>query len=141
MGAGMIKASGVNHIALKISEVARSRNFYEGLLGLTIVPFPEMDREQAMNFRNRVVTKYGVSAPTGGIWLAAGATQLHLIVTPGKREGVINPFGPHVAFDVENFGETRRALQEKGIEFLEAPSGRQLWILDPDGNTVELRTE
>ena len=31
-----------------------------------------------------------------------------------------------------------------GIEFLEAPTnmgaGRQLWILDPDGNTIELRT-
>jgi len=27
------------------------------------------------------------------------------------------------------------------IEFLESPSGRQIWMLDPDGNTVELRTD
>jgi hypothetical protein len=35
-------------------------------------------------------------------------------------------------------------LKEQGIQFLEAPGnmlGRQLWVLDPDGNTVELRSE
>ena len=56
-----------------------------------------------------------------------------------------DPLGAHVAFDVEDFDETKRTLKEMGIEFLEAPSnmgaGRQLWIVDPDGNTVELRTE
>ena len=49
-----------------------------------------------------------------------------------------------MALDVADFDETKRTLKEKGIEFLEAPAGvagRQLWILDPDGNAVELRTD
>jgi catechol 2,3-dioxygenase-like lactoylglutathione lyase family enzyme len=83
--------------------------------------------------------------PTGGIWFAAGNTQLHLIATPGHTERTGSPFGPHLALEVEDFDETRRTLQEAGIEFLEAPAGRgpgrQIWISDPDGNTVELRTE
>jgi len=72
-------------------------------------------------------------------------TQLHLIASPGHTERTGSPFGPHFALEVEDFDETRRTLQQAGIEFLEAPArrglGRQIWISDPDGNTVELRAE
>ena|SRR5260370_3529888 len=141
----MIKARGVNHVALRISDVVRASDFYGKLLGLEVVPFPAMDREQAAKFRDAVSSSKSVPPPTGGIWFAAGNTQLHLIATPGHTERTGSPFGPHLALEVEDFDETRRTLQERGIEFMEAPprlgAGRQIWISDPDGNTVELRTE
>ncbi len=137
----MIKARGVNHVALRISDVARASEFYGKLLGLEVVPFPVRDMAQMTKFRDAVVASKGVPAPTGGIWFAAGSTQLHLIASPGHTERTGSPFGPHFALDVEDFDETIRTLKEAKIEFLESPSGRQIWILDPDGNTVELRTD
>lgn len=141
----MIKTRGVNHIAIRISEVARASEFYGKLLGLEVVPFPTMDRDKAAKFRDEVVSRKRVAAPTGGIWFAAGSTQLHLIASPGHTERTGSPFGPHLALVVEDFEQTRRTLKEAGIEFLEAPAqqgrGRQMWISDPDGNTVELTTE
>jgi glyoxylase I family protein len=140
----MIKTRGVNHVALRISDVVRSSDFYGKLLGLEVVPFPPMDRASVDKFRDAVVSSKGGAMPTGGIWFAAGSTQLHLIASPGQTERTGSPFGPHLALEVEDFEETRRTLREASIEFLEAPAmgtGRQLWILDPDGNTVELRAD
>jgi len=141
----MIKARGVNHIALRISDVARSSEFYGKLLGLEVVPFPSMDRAQVEKFRESVVASKGGPTPTGGIWFAAGHTQIHLIASAGHTEHTGSPFGPHLALEVEDFDETKRTLKEAAIEFLEAPPqrgrGRQMWILDPNGNTVELMTQ
>ena len=119
----MIKAKGFSHCAVRIGEdVEKSKNFYEHVLGLKALPRPN----------------FGF----GGAWYGVGNNQIHLISSK-KREG-IDPMGPHLAIEVEDFEATKAALKEQGIEFLEAPgnfAGRQLWILDPDGNTIELRTE
>ena len=87
----MIKTRGVNHIAIRISDVARSSEFYGKLLGLEVVPFPTMDREKAAKFREEVVSSKRVPGPTGGIWFAAGSTQLHLIASPGIRNAPAAP--------------------------------------------------
>ncbi|MFZ1889679.1 MAG: hypothetical protein WAU33_16785 [Candidatus Binataceae bacterium] len=42
----MIKARGVNRVALGISDAARSSEFYGKLLGLEVVPFPPTHRER-----------------------------------------------------------------------------------------------
>jgi glyoxylase I family protein len=120
----MIKPRSFNHAALRVSDVNKSMEFYEKVVGLKRIERP--------NF------------PFPGAWYGIGGNALHLISSEnhGRKP---DPLGPHVAFEVEDFDETRRTLKEMGIEFLEAPAGmgagRQLWILDPDGNTVELRTE
>ena len=57
----MIKTRGVNHIAIRISDVARASEFYGKLLGLTVVPFPTMDRDKAAEFRDAVVSSKNVS--------------------------------------------------------------------------------
>jgi glyoxylase I family protein len=119
----MIKIRRFAHSALRISDADRAKAFYENVLGLG-----RLDSRPNFKF--------------GGAWYAIEGNQLHLI-SAEKREGAINPMGPHIALEVEDFEETKRTLRELGIDFLEAPSnmaGRQLWILDPDGNTVELRT-
>ncbi|HSR58441.1 MAG TPA: VOC family protein [Candidatus Binataceae bacterium] len=120
----MIKIRVFSHSALRVSDAERAKAFYEKVLGLK-----KLDTRPDFKF--------------GGAWYSVGTNQIHIIESE-KREGVINPMGPHVALEVEDFEETKRTLKEMGIEFLEAPTnmaGRQLWILDPDGNTVELRVE
>jgi len=119
----MIKIRGFSHSAVRITDPERAKSWYENVLGLRKLPRPDF--------------KFG------GAWYGVGTNQIHLI-SAEKREGTINPLGPHIALEVEDFDETRRTLKEMGIEFIEAPSniaGRQLWILDPDGNTIELRSE
>jgi catechol 2,3-dioxygenase-like lactoylglutathione lyase family enzyme len=140
----MINASGFNHVALRITDPERSRNFYTNVLGLKIAPFPKMDPEQARSMRTRLIAAAGTPGPTGGLWVEApDGNQIHLISAVGG-EGAINPFGPHLALDVEDFDATKRELNAMNIRLLESPvdlAGRQLWILDPDGNTIELRTD
>jgi catechol 2,3-dioxygenase-like lactoylglutathione lyase family enzyme len=120
----MIKLRALNHAAFRVSDVEKATSFYEKVIGLKRIPRPDF--------------------PFGGAWYGIGNNALHIISS--KNHGnKPDPLGAHVAFDVEDFDETKRALQEMGIEFLEAPSnmgaGRQLWVVDPDGNTVELRTD
>lgn len=121
----MIKIKGFSHSAVRITDAERAKSFYEKVLGLKQLPRPDF--------------KFG------GAWYGVGSNQIHLISSE-KREGVINPLGPHIALEVEDFDQARNSLKEMGIEFLEVPSnmqlaGRQLWFLDPDGNTIELRTD
>jgi catechol 2,3-dioxygenase-like lactoylglutathione lyase family enzyme len=68
-----------------------------------------------------------------------------LIVTPGSTERTGSPFGPHIGFEVEDFDATRHRLERAGIDFVLAPNPagarQQLWLSDPDGNTLELTAE
>lgn len=120
----MVKVKGFSHSAVRITDADRSIAFYENVLGLKKLPRP--------NF------------PFKGAWYGVGPNAIHLISSENRGQKP-DPLGAHIALDVEDFDETKKALKEMGIEFLEAPSnmgaGRQLWILDPDGNTVELRTD
>jgi catechol 2,3-dioxygenase-like lactoylglutathione lyase family enzyme len=123
-GPTMIKPKSFSHCGLRISDLEKSRSFYENVLNLKQIPRP--------NF------------PFPGAWYGLGGNAIHLISSE-NRGRKIDPLGPHLAIEVEDFDATRAQLKELGIEFLEAPSGmgagRQLWVLDPDGNTIELRTE
>jgi glyoxylase I family protein len=120
----MIKIKGFSHSAVRITDAERATKFYESVLGLKKLPRP--------NF------------PFPGAWYGVGENAIHLISSQdhGRKP---DPLGAHIALEVADFEETKRTLKDMGIEFLEAPSnmgaGRQLWILDPDGNTVELRTD
>jgi len=120
----MIKINGFSHSAVRITDADRATKFYESVLGLEKLPRPDF--------------------PFKGAWYGVGQSAIHLISSE-NRGMKPDPLGAHLALDVEDFDETKRTLTEMGIEFLEAPAnmgaGRQLWILDPDGNTIELRTE
>jgi catechol 2,3-dioxygenase-like lactoylglutathione lyase family enzyme len=106
----------LHHTSIRVADAARSRRFYEEVLQLQPVERPDLGFP--------------------GAWYGIGATQLHLI----EREPMgtkIDPTGPHFAVAVEDLDAARRALSSAGVEMLD-PGGDQLWILDPDGYTVEL---
>jgi len=125
----------LNHVAVMVTDVEKSRGFYQKVLGLKKIPRPE--------------TK------VPGEWLGLGSRLLHLIGEPGPA-GKIDPRRPHLALDVENLEEAKQLLSKLGIPFVDASKGqnvipmteealrlvgRQLWLEDPDGNMIELREE
>ena len=111
----------LDHVSVRIAELRRSREFYEGILGLRPAERPDL----------------GIP----GMWYDLGVGQLHLIQSADIRTvaGGIDPTDMHFAFQVEDLDAMRQRLKGAGIEMLDF-GGDQLWVRDPDGNTVELRT-
>jgi glyoxylase I family protein len=118
----MIKTKALHHAAFRVSDLDASRRFYEKVLGLGTIPRPD----------------FGFA----GVWYGLRSGQLHLMAAE-KSGADLDPTNPHLAIEVEDFEATKRYLDENGIPFFELSgvSGRQLWIRDPDGYTIELRTD
>jgi catechol 2,3-dioxygenase-like lactoylglutathione lyase family enzyme len=121
----MIKLKAIRHTGIRIGDVAKSKEFYGNLLGMTELPRPEL--------------------PIPGAWYECNGVQVHLI---GESEAMRGPgVGPHIALQVEDLEAAKQELNARGIAFqeLKPPSSMRaqpvLFIRDPDGNVVELRTE
>lgn len=110
------------HAALLVTDLERAKAFYSGVLGL------KEKKRHTFNF--------------AGAWYDLGDAELHLMVTDMKLpDGQDRPHRDfHVAFEIEDFEETRRSIIESGIEYREGRSGlAQLFVRDPDGNLIELQ--
>jgi catechol 2,3-dioxygenase-like lactoylglutathione lyase family enzyme len=124
----------LEHVTIRCAQLARTRDFYVELMGLT-----EGDRP-AFPFR--------------GYWLYLGGIPVvHLveasdsagawgrdIVIPQAEEGTGSL--DHVAFRGDDFQAMRTRLQKAGVTFKErvVPGGRlsQLFVPDPEGVLVEI---
>jgi len=113
-----LRVTRLNHTSIRIGDLARSRAFYEGLLGLRLAPRPDLGMP--------------------GAWYDVGGAQVHLIQQPKTFDG-IDPTGPHFALEVEDLEAVKRTLDARGVRYL-ALGDAQLWIEDPDGNVVEICT-
>jgi len=128
----MIKTGRLNHVAVNVTDVDKSREFYEKVIGLKKLPRPK------------------INIP--GEWYGVGENAIHLI--GGERHKGIDPTGPHIAIQVDDIDETKRTLDAMGVKFLDAAVmmaklnltpeqqkmvGKQVWVQDPDGNTIELQ--
>lgn len=128
-----IQVRHIDHITLVVRDVAASRDFYVGLLGMAEVPRP------AFSF--------------GGAWFQAGATLVHLI----EQHDLSGPAGipgdlhrktsrnHHFAFEVDDAGAAAETLKRLGITLVDdakrRPDGAvQVFLSDPDGHVVELCT-
>src|SRR5208283_5613830 len=93
-----------HHMSFPVTNLARSRAFYEGVLGLVEIPRPA-----------------GLGIPGG--WYRAGACEVHLIETPpgvdvGAPAPTLTPLARHAAFAVNDYEATLKHLREQLTEVL-----------------------
>ena len=123
----MLEITALNHIAVCVTDVERSKRFYGGVLGLKEIPRPPF--------------------PFAGAWYElADGRQFHLIVhgKPLTLRGTtaIDLRDGHLALRVEDFDRAVAHLQAAGVECVVRPENvtpwKQIYITDPDGNVIEL---
>lgn len=113
----------LHHASVLVSNLARSRAFYEGVLEL--IPDP-----------SRPALKYD------GVWYSIGAQQLHLLVLDSPETGLIRPEhggrDRHTAFLVNDIDLLMKKLDHADIAYTQSHSGRSaLFCRDPDDNALE----
>jgi catechol 2,3-dioxygenase-like lactoylglutathione lyase family enzyme len=101
----------LHHVGICVTDLARAKAFYGGVLGLRELPRPPFD--------------------FGGAWYQIGDCQLHLIVHPptrtlrGTRD--IDSRDGHLAIRVRSYDDTVQHLRSHGIECLESPRNLTPW--------------
>lgn len=148
---------GVNHLALVCSDMARTVDFYSGVLGMPLVKTIELPRGMGQHFffdcgnGDSLAFFWFPNAPEGVPGVSAPAAM------PGEGE-IVSAVGSmnHVAFSVppERFDEYYAKLQAKGVEVSpvlnhdDSPAGatrelhdgvfvRSFYFTDPDGVLLE----
>ena len=120
-----VVTQGLDHVALTVSEMRRSHDFYARVLGLK------------RRYEEWHEPMFMLAGETG---LALFSAESH----PGDGEGVPPIRVMHVAFrvDREQFDRARAELPEAGIEprFEDHGSVHSLYFRDPDGHQLELAT-
>lgn len=112
------------HTTFLTADLAKSRLFYEELLGLQ----PDKKRPQ-MSF--------------DGVWYdVASQQQIHLMRLPNPEVGLPRPAhggrDRHVALGVSDLDELIRKLDAAGVSYTLSQSGRRaLFCRDPDDNALE----
>jgi catechol 2,3-dioxygenase-like lactoylglutathione lyase family enzyme len=120
----------LDHAALLVKDVERSRQFYCQVLGMDEIP------------------------GLGAIWLSKGSAELHLLRESQEgraaqasgthhNDDLVDGHTTHIAFEVEDLEEAQQHLQAHQIEIVCGPRPRggdaeQLYICDPDGYVIEL---
>jgi len=122
----MFKVLGIDHVVLRIEDLQRSLGFYRDLLGLPV------EREQA-----------GIHLTQ----LRAGRSLIDLV--PGGEGAGGAPNVDHFALEIQPFDEQELrayftshgiAIVESGLRYGAGGEGPSIYILDPDGNKVELKS-
>jgi len=116
--------TGIIHAAFLSTDLAKSRAFYEGVLGL----HPDPSRP-AMSY--------------DGVWYdIAPKQQIHLMLLPNPETGLQRPEhggrDRHVALGVSEMSKLVQRLNQSGIAYTLSSSGRRaMFCRDPDGNALE----
>ncbi len=124
----------LDHAALLVKDVERSRHFYVRILGMNEEPRPSN-----FNFP--------------GAWFRKGTAHIHLIgeIEEGRAAQTVATYRSdelaighvtHIAFEVDDLEEAQKHLRSHNIEIVGGPRPRgdgvqQLYVLDPDGYVVE----
>jgi catechol 2,3-dioxygenase-like lactoylglutathione lyase family enzyme len=148
--------SGLNHVAIFVSDLDQSRHFYQDLLGLPIVEYGERTTgiPELSGLSDGHTREYRLGVPA---ILGYGDPQTEFALTidliqwtfPVGRKLVLNINDSpraHFAFSVLDLRKTYDDLKRKGVEFISPPvlvlpekGGRLVvWLKDPDGFLLEM---
>ena len=114
------KVKTVNHVGVPVKDRKSAFAFYRDMLGLEVIP-SMVDNENIA-------------------WLrAADGTMVHIVEPANVRMA-----SPHNAFEVDDFDAALKTAQDAGLE-IDGPGERHdgqrcFFVLDPDGNRVEIVT-
>jgi lactoylglutathione lyase len=117
-----LQITGLQHVALPVSNVERSIDFYHRRLGLPLLPRPDFDFP--------------------GAWLALGpGRELHLIA--GREHPVYSGSrSNHFALEVPDIRAAAAFLEQQGVSHrgpkLRPDGAWQIFLEDPDGHFMEL---
>lgn len=128
-----MKITGISHLSINVDgRPDEAQDFYRNLLGL---PLANHLRPQA--FKDAIP----------GDWFELADARLHVfdyaVGEPLRAPGSPQPGGPHLAVYVADLEAAVAELDQAEIEYWSNGEGtdRQVWILDPGGNTVELNQD
>ncbi|AVF04366.1 MULTISPECIES: VOC family protein [Devosia] len=125
----MLGVVGIGHVAIKVTDLDRSLDFYRDRLG-----FPEMLRLKHDNGETWLV--YLRITDDQYLEIFPGAENDR---APGWNANGVN----HMCFTIEDLEGTTERIKAAGIALTSEikpglDGNRQAWIEDPDGNRIEL---
>ncbi len=109
-----------NHVAIEVKDLQSALQFYQDILGLSVLPMPEGVKEKSI------------------AWLdLSDKLALHIVqkedAAPGKTS--------HFAFNVDDVDQWRKYLLSKNIEIFQPQidiySAQRIFVKDPSGNRLE----
>jgi lactoylglutathione lyase len=121
----------INHIALSVAQLERSRVFYQEVIGLDTIPEPFHDGRH--------------------VWFSVSeGAHLHLIQNPPPIE--VPSKNTHLCFSVPDMKTFVAALQKRNIRFEDWPGKvsaittrtdgiHQIYLQDPDGYWIEINDD
>ncbi|KUJ75351.1 glyoxalase [Thiomicrospira sp. XS5] len=120
----MANVIGLDHVSIIVSDAEASLNFYQGLLGLSVLERPSLGFP--------------------GYWLDLyNGQSLHIMELPNPNENTERPEHGgrdfHFALRVDSVADYEVFLQERNVTYTRSRSGRKaLFIKDLDNNAFEL---
>ncbi|MGV0034243.1 MAG: VOC family protein [Candidatus Azotimanducaceae bacterium WSBS_2022_MAG_OTU7] len=123
---------GIDHLVLRVSNLAESRKFYEGLLGCVMErELPDLGLFQ-LRAGKQLIDLVPIGSQLGGVCevVQENRNQDHFCLT-------ISPFEPDVI--TEMMVAAGVICSEVGTRYGADGYGLSVYVTDPDGNTVELK--
>jgi catechol 2,3-dioxygenase-like lactoylglutathione lyase family enzyme len=130
----------VHHVGLCVTDLARSRRFYEQALGFT----HRKDLQVPDALAARLLQ---VAEPVGltAVYLERGGFVLELLHfaregnAPARDRGFTEPGLTHLSFTVDDVADACARVADLGGEILQdTRTGRAIIVRDPDGQLLEL---
>jgi catechol 2,3-dioxygenase-like lactoylglutathione lyase family enzyme len=118
---------GMRHIALKVRDIGRSKNFYEGMLGMDVVWEPDPKN----------------------VYLSSGCDNIALHEVAGNFVSTVERQLDHLGFVVETIERVKELEQEfqaKGVKIvhpfkIHRDGSASFYCADPDGIVIQMLYE
>ena len=120
----------INHVGLRVSDLAQAREFYEKLGFVFLVGPVAPEPVAIMEHPSGININFILNASSGG--------EKNILMDIDEKY----PGYTHIAIEVTNLNIVQTQLQEKNISITEGPitvpgGAKLLFIRDPDKNVIE----